>query len=71
MKKISIADCAFLPYAKTATLAQDNKDEIGVVLATSKSAYIMVLSGKAEAAIAQLTTIEPAAQRSANALGLR
>jgi diguanylate cyclase (GGDEF)-like protein len=51
-------------------LAQANKDPVGVVLATAKSAHIMVLSGKTEAALAQLMDIETMALQTADAHAL-
>ncbi|HPW28821.1 MAG TPA: diguanylate cyclase [Rhodoferax sp.] len=51
-------------------LAQVNKDPIGVVLATVKSAHIMVLSGKTEAALSQLVAVESMALQTADARAL-
>ena len=51
-------------------LAQENKDGIGVVLATSKAASIMALSGKTDAAITQLIAIEATALKTADAHAL-
>lgn len=52
--------------AKLQALAQENKDDIGMVLATSRAASMMALAGKSEAAIVKLTAIEPIAFRTAN-----
>jgi diguanylate cyclase (GGDEF)-like protein len=51
-------------------LAQANKDPVGVVLATAKSAQLMVLSGKTEAALAQLVALETMAVQAADARAL-
>jgi len=51
-------------------MASDQKDEPGIVLAASKAAYLMTLSGKTDAAIAQLVELEPRALRSADAWAL-
>jgi diguanylate cyclase (GGDEF)-like protein len=56
--------------AELLKLAQANKDPVGVVLATAKSAHIMVLLGKTDAAIAQLMTVEAMALQSADARAL-
>ena len=50
--------------AKLLELAQAQKDDIGIVIATSKNAYLMARSGKTEAAIVQLQSVEAAALRS-------
>lgn len=47
-------------------LAQKNKDDVGMVLATSRAAAMMVLAGKTDAAISKLMAIEPVALRTAN-----
>ena len=51
-------------------LARDHKDDVGVVLATTKSASIMALSGKTDAAIAQLIALEATALRTNDAHAL-
>jgi diguanylate cyclase (GGDEF)-like protein len=51
-------------------LALANNDNSGVVLATAKSAHIMVLSGKTEAALAQLLAVEAIALQTADARAL-
>jgi diguanylate cyclase (GGDEF)-like protein len=60
-------EAAEATIATLSKLAQDNRDDIGLVLATSKSASIMALSGKTDAAIAQLIAIEATALRTADA----
>ncbi len=59
-------DAANSAIAKMSELAQANKDDVGVVLATARNASMMALDGKTEAAIVQLTTLEPIAVRTAN-----
>ena len=51
-------DAANGAIAKLLELAQANKDDVGVVLATSSNASLMALSGKTEAAIVQLSSLE-------------
>lgn len=63
-------EAAQATIAALSKLAQDNRDDIGMVLATSKSASIMALSGKTDAAIAQLIAIEATALRAADAHAL-
>ncbi len=63
-------DAADASVAALLKLARDHKDDIGVVLATSKSASIMALSGKTDAAIAQLIAIETTALKTADAHAL-
>ena len=52
--------------AKLLELAQANKDDVGLVLATAHNAWQMLLGGKTEAAVVQLTSLEPTALRTAN-----
>ena len=56
-------DAANATILRLMELAQDRKDDIGLVLATSKNAYLMSRSGKTEAAIFQLQSLEPTAVR--------
>jgi diguanylate cyclase (GGDEF)-like protein len=49
--------------AKLLELSQANKDDIGLVLASARSASRFALSGKLELALAQLTSLEPIALR--------
>jgi diguanylate cyclase (GGDEF)-like protein len=56
--------------AELLKLAQANKDNIGVVIATSKSAHILALSGKTDAALAKLIAIEAVALQTANSQAL-
>lgn len=57
-------DAANSTIVKLLELAQAQKDDIGVVIATSKNAFFMARSGKTEAAIVQLQSVEAAALRS-------
>lgn len=59
-------DAAQETIAALLKLAQDHQDVVGVVLATAKSASLMALAGKSEAAVAQLGTLESAALRTAD-----
>lgn len=59
-------DAANAAIAKLLELAQTNKDDIGVVLATARNALLIALGGKTEAAVVQLTSLEPVALRTAN-----
>ena len=64
-------DAAKMQAAETSitdllNLAQANKDNVGKVMATSKSAAIMALAGKTDAALAQLIAIEPMALQTAD-----
>ncbi len=60
-------DAAQETIAALLKLAQVNKDDVGVVLATTKSASIMAQAGKPDAAIAQLGAMEAVALRTADA----
>jgi diguanylate cyclase (GGDEF)-like protein len=59
-------DAANAAISKLLELAQANKDDIGVVVATARNTSLMALGGKTEAAIVQLTSLEPTALRTAN-----
>lgn len=59
-------DAANGAIAKLLELAQANKDDVGVVMATSRNASLMALSGKTEAAIVQLSSLEAVALRTTN-----
>ena len=59
-------DAAHSAIAKLLELAQANKDDVGVVLATASSASLMAIAGKTDAALAQLTSLEPTAVRTAH-----
>jgi len=59
-------DAAQETIAALLKLAQDHQDVVGVVLATAKSASLMALAGKSEAAVAQLGALESAALRTAD-----
>lgn len=59
-------DAANAAIAKLLELAQTNKDDVGVVLATARNALLIALGGKTEAAVVQLTSLEPVALRTAN-----
>ncbi len=61
--KMGAADATI---AELLALAQENKDDIGLVLATARAASMMALAGKSEAAIVKLTAIEPIALRTVN-----
>jgi tetratricopeptide (TPR) repeat protein len=68
-------DAAKLDEAQASTanllqLAQANKDNVGVVIATSSSASMFNISGKAHAAIARLVAIEAMALQTADPLAL-
>ena len=63
-------EAAEASVAELLHLAQANKDNVGVVLATSKSAAIMALSGKTDAANAQLIALEATALQTADAQAL-
>jgi tetratricopeptide (TPR) repeat protein len=56
-------DGANITVARLLKLAQDQGDDVGVVLATSKAASLMTLAGKTDAAIAKLLVLEPVAVR--------
>lgn len=59
-------DVASSAIAKLLELARVNQDDVGVVLATAYSASLMAIGGKTEAAVVQLTSLEPTAVRTAN-----
>jgi diguanylate cyclase (GGDEF)-like protein len=63
-------DAVEASVAELLKLAQANRDPVGVVLATAKSAHIMVLSGKTEAALAQLMAVETTALQAVDARAL-
>ncbi len=52
--------------AKLLALAQANKDDVGVSIATSKQAFPLIIAGKPEAALAKLVAVEPIALRTGN-----
>ena len=47
-------------------LAQANKDDVGVVIATARNATLLEFGGKTAAAMVQLSSLEPVALRTAN-----
>jgi diguanylate cyclase (GGDEF)-like protein len=59
-------DAANIAIGKLLDLAQANKDDVGVVLATVRNASLLATSGKTEVAIVQLTSLEPVVQRTQN-----
>lgn len=59
-------DSANTAIGKLLELAQTNKDDVGVVLATVRNASLLATGGKTEAAIVQLTSLEPVALRTQN-----
>lgn len=59
-------DGADITIARLLKLAQDQRDDIGIVLATSKEAYRMMRVGKTDAAIVKLQALEPVALRAAD-----
>ena len=59
-------DSANNAIGKLLELAQTNKDDVGVVLATVRNASLLATGGKTEAAIVQLTSLEPVALRTQN-----
>ncbi len=63
-------DEAQASIANLLQLAQANKDNVGVVIATSSSASMFNISGKAHAAIARLVAIEAMALQTADPLAL-
>lgn len=63
-------DAANATIVRLLELAQAQKDDIGLVIATSKNAYLMARSGKTEAAIVQLQAMEPTAVRTKDATAL-
>lgn len=54
---------ADITIARLLKLAQDQRDDVGIVLATSKAAYRMMRAGKTDAAIVKLMNLEPVAVR--------
>ena len=63
-------DAANAAIVKLLELSQVQKDDIGLVIASSKNAYLMSRSGKTEAAIVQLQALEPVAVRTKDATTL-
>ena len=59
-------DAANNAIAQLLELAHANKDDVGVVIATTRNATLLEFGGKTAAAIVQLTSLEPVAQRTAN-----
>jgi diguanylate cyclase (GGDEF)-like protein len=63
-------DAAQASVSDLLKLAQDSKDHVGLVLAKTKSAVIMALSGKTDAAIGQLMAAEAMALQAGDAQAL-
>ena len=57
-------DAANATIAKMLELAKKQHDDIGLVMGTAKSSYLMSRTGKTQAAIDQLQAVEPAALHS-------
>ncbi len=57
---------ADITIARLLKLAQDQRDDVGIVLATSKAAYRMMRVGKTDAAIVKLMELEPDAVTTGN-----
>lgn len=63
-------DAANATILKLLELANTQKDDVGVVIATAKNAYLLARSGKTQSAIAQLLALERDALRTNNATAL-
>lgn len=59
-------DAAGETVEKLRAMAEANKDDLGLVLSASKSATLMSLSGKTDAALVKLLDVEPVALRTTN-----